>query len=774
MNESVQPDPDAGALKTPSLQESFLKFRDLRKKERQILKLARNGEYNCKGERTDDYKAALREKFVNAAKKYIGVPYAERFKVDDDPVAPLYLDCCALVRRAVMDLQDEFGIILGKWNQAYQMDTLPIVLQQDELKLGDLIFYEGTYNSKRSKVQKHNTVHVEIFLGGETGEATIASRFHKGRVGIFSSFKFDSTSWTLIKHHFRSLDTWLDGECKSHCPEHSWHSDILGIEIAAGKRSIFNDDSGDESAGGDSDSDCDRVHANDSHDEIGNLCLKLDSTKSSESTDDGILVTQGTSVEKDKKITDGNFQALTMTDRMGNANRSTPPLASSIKGSRGSTTHNQCPKLVAGHVPKRSQSGSTTRSCAAAVTGKRGGAAMEELGVSVTAATSMRKQALLTEIDSHALLKSSCKVASKSQGKEKLSSPMTYYVGKSNGWRLVKNSLDKRGWLQLPFEYSFSTKYHLKWVERRSQIDFKGHIPGQLVNHIPNNDCISTKIGLLKTLREKYCRVPSGSQLRKSTPWLPESYQLDSPADISAIFEIEKYSVMESGCRQSDLASIHTSSVSSASRVQGFADSGDSIRDLPISPPSPIESAGRLWIYKPSSSNRGRGIKVLRGIDALKLICYGLQTGDPLTTIPPSPGILQRYIENPLLVGPAAVKFDVRCYMLIACNEPYTAYYHPGYCRLSLKSYSATSESLDDPTVHLTNASIQKKDALYEQNKEMQVLYRHCCLLCGVHARLSNRERKHSPLLMSHTLNTSCAQLRSNFFIADSKHSGCG
>ena len=60
--------------------------------------------------------------------------------------------------------------------------------------------------------------------------------------------------------------------------------------------------------------------------------------------------------------------------------------------------------------------------------------------------------------------------------------------------------------------------------------------------------------------------------------------------------------------------------------------------------------------------------------------------------------------------------------MLVARNDPYTVYYHPGYCRLSLKRYSASVKSLDDPTIHLTNASVQKKDDLYEMNKELQVL----------------------------------------------------
>ena len=151
-----------------SLQNSFKKFRDQKIKEKNLMKANRDAALS--GGRTVEYKEALRSKFIDTAKKYLGVPYGIKYKKEDEPVAPLYLDCCGLVRQAVQDLQEEFGFVIGKWNQAYQMDTLPIVLSESELKPGDLIFYEGTYISQRSKTQKHNNVHVEIFLGGETGE----------------------------------------------------------------------------------------------------------------------------------------------------------------------------------------------------------------------------------------------------------------------------------------------------------------------------------------------------------------------------------------------------------------------------------------------------------------------------------------------------------------------------------------------------------------------------------------------------------------------------
>ena len=118
--------------------------------------------------------------------------------------SPLFLDCCGLVRQVVFDLGDEFGFTLGPWNQAYQVcgfqtpllpphrcvltgvgmgcaarvlcqfDTLPIRKESHtELQPGDLIFYSGTYFNEKKKRQKHDMVHVEIFLGGPSGEATI-------------------------------------------------------------------------------------------------------------------------------------------------------------------------------------------------------------------------------------------------------------------------------------------------------------------------------------------------------------------------------------------------------------------------------------------------------------------------------------------------------------------------------------------------------------------------------------------------------------------------
>ena len=63
----------------------------------------------------------------------------------------------------------DFGFKVGRWNQAYLYDTLPITQTLSEMKPGDLVFYSGIYFDPKVKPQKHNMVHVEIFTGGENG-----------------------------------------------------------------------------------------------------------------------------------------------------------------------------------------------------------------------------------------------------------------------------------------------------------------------------------------------------------------------------------------------------------------------------------------------------------------------------------------------------------------------------------------------------------------------------------------------------------------------------
>eukprot|EP00043_Microstomoeca_roanoka_P019200 m.213439 g.213439 ORF g.213439 m.213439 type:complete len:306 (-) comp16955_c0_seq1:2664-3581(-) len=229
---------------TGDLQLAFQAFRARRKEE---LALQRNprtssGTSTSTPLRTPAMKDKLRRRFVQQALKYLGVPYHRKYHQDPTSKhhnAPLYLDCCGLVRRVVRDLQVEFGFRLGGGNQAYQFDTLPIALKREEMKPGDLVFISGTYYNENSKRQKHDMVHVEIWLG--EGEKTIGARYQHGVLQIHDSYKFVSKSYYDMKFHFRSIDTWLDGVCQSFCSEHDWKPTKSAAIVPPSKFSIFRD-----------------------------------------------------------------------------------------------------------------------------------------------------------------------------------------------------------------------------------------------------------------------------------------------------------------------------------------------------------------------------------------------------------------------------------------------------------------------------------------------------------------------------------------------------
>ena len=78
-------------------------------------------------------------------------------------------------------------------------------------------------------------VHVEIWLGDKN--KTLGARWQKGVVEIHDSYRYVSKSYHSMEYHFRSIDTWLNGICKSYCAEHPWKRKQ---RILPGKKSIFN------------------------------------------------------------------------------------------------------------------------------------------------------------------------------------------------------------------------------------------------------------------------------------------------------------------------------------------------------------------------------------------------------------------------------------------------------------------------------------------------------------------------------------------------------
>jgi len=110
----VMGDPKGGDT---SLQDAFAKFREQKKSERRLLKACRTP-----GNRSQEFKDQLREKFIAQAHQYLGVPYHEKYREEGAELSPLYLDCCGLVRRCVQDLKEDFGFLIGRWNQVLCRD----------------------------------------------------------------------------------------------------------------------------------------------------------------------------------------------------------------------------------------------------------------------------------------------------------------------------------------------------------------------------------------------------------------------------------------------------------------------------------------------------------------------------------------------------------------------------------------------------------------------------------------------------------------------------
>lgn len=225
---------DSSDSENISLQEAFKRYREAKQDELRQARLLRKRQELRKA---DPHKmASLRQKFLNQAKKYYGYPYAKKYWPPDSAEynSKLFLDCCGLVRRVMRDLADDFGFILGPWNQAYMYDTLPVTVESEkDMKPGDLVFISATYYNPKSKKQRHNMTHVEIWAG--EGCKTVGARWNNGKVQMWDSYKFVAKSYHSETYIFKSIDTWLKGICRSFCPQHSWKRQ----KYSPSKKSIF-------------------------------------------------------------------------------------------------------------------------------------------------------------------------------------------------------------------------------------------------------------------------------------------------------------------------------------------------------------------------------------------------------------------------------------------------------------------------------------------------------------------------------------------------------
>ncbi|KAM9445885.1 protein polyglycylase TTLL10 isoform 2-T2 [Clarias gariepinus] len=251
-----------------------------------------------------------------------------------------------------------------------------------------------------------------------------------------------------------------------------------------------------------------------------------------------------------------------------------------------------------------------------------------------------------------------------------------FYFGGRNGASIVVPYCERKGWKRICDQTRLD--YKLKWCEMRSSNTYYHFREGeQMVYQIPNNRVLTTKIGLLNSLRE-YDRVSSkinhGRGQRKMTmgEFFPETFRMDVEDEKEAFF----------------------------SQQEGLC-----------------ADKNNIWICKPTGLNQGKGIFLLLTPDDIAAFRGRMQMLADSHTNKQSPlsnsqaMIAQRYIQNPLLLK--GKKFDVRSYFLIACTSPYMVFFRHGYARLTCDLYDPKSNNL---TAHLTN------------QKRMQQIMIHCFL----------------------------------------------
>eukprot|EP01029_Cantina_marsupialis_P007224 TRINITY_DN1799_c0_g2_i1.p1 TRINITY_DN1799_c0_g2~~TRINITY_DN1799_c0_g2_i1.p1 ORF type:complete len:414 (+),score=111.55 TRINITY_DN1799_c0_g2_i1:66-1307(+) len=125
---------------------------------------------------------------------------------------------------------------------------------------------------------------------------------------------------------------------------------------------------------------------------------------------------------------------------------------------------------------------------------------------------------------------------------------------------------------------------------------------------------------------------------------------------------------------------------------------------------------GVVWIMKPIGRAQGKGIFLITKLSQIKEWKKGLKWKDGAQVEQPETYIVQRYVENPYLIG--GKKFDLRLYVLVTSFSPLTVWvYRSGFARFSSTRYSSNMKEISNLHMHLTNVSIQKKADDYSKDQ---------------------------------------------------------
>ncbi|XP_047011881.1 tubulin polyglutamylase TTLL4 isoform X2 [Ictalurus punctatus] len=108
------------------------------------------------------------------------------------------------------------------------------------------------------------------------------------------------------------------------------------------------------------------------------------------------------------------------------------------------------------------------------------------------------------------------------------------------------------------------------------------------------------------------------------------------------------------------------------------------------------------WIVKPPASARGSGIQVIHKWSQMPR---------------KRPLLVQKYLHKPYLIS--GNKFDLRIYVYVTSYDPLRVYiFNDGLVRFASCKYSSSMKSLSNKFMHLTNYSVNKKNAEYQTNSD--------------------------------------------------------
>ncbi|KAM5325438.1 LOW QUALITY PROTEIN: tubulin monoglutamylase TTLL4 [Glossophaga mutica] len=134
-------------------------------------------------------------------------------------------------------------------------------------------------------------------------------------------------------------------------------------------------------------------------------------------------------------------------------------------------------------------------------------------------------------------------------------------------------------------------------------------------------------------------------------------------------------------------------------------------------------SRRQKWIVKPPASARGIGIQVIHKWSQLPKR---------------RPLLVQRYLHKPYLISGS--KFDLRIYVYVTSYDPLRIYlFSDGLVRFASCKYSPSMKSLGNKFMHLTNYSVNKKNAEYQANADETACQGHKWALKALWSYLSQK-----------------------------------